>query len=335
MPETVLVTGGTGFVGGWCVAELLKRGYNVRTTVRSEAKKDTVRQMMAKAGVDAANLSFAIADLNSDDGWAGAMQGVDYLLHVASPLATGDTSDIDAFVKPAREGTLRVLRAAVDAGVKRVVLTSSAAAANPGIAGDSYTDETVWTDPALWKNEPYRLSKVLAERAAWDFIQEHAGTTELVTILPTGILGPVLRKEDLGSVQTIDRMLNGALPRIPRFGFCVIDVRDLADAHIKAMTTPEAAGERLFITGEFLWMADMAKLLRDNLGASASKVPTKTMPDFVMRLASAFQKELRAMTPLLGRKNRYSWEKAKRVIGFEPRPASQTVIDTAKALLAD
>lgn len=333
MANTVLVTGGTGFVGSWCLVELIKRGDTVRTTVRSEAKADKVRALMTKAGVDSSNLTFHIADLTSDDGWADAVAGCDYILHVASPLTTGETSDADAYVRPAREGTLRVLQASVDAGVKRAVMTSSAAACNPGKKHDTFTDETVWTDPDFWKSEPYRLSKLLAERAAWEFMEDKP--TELVTILPTGIFGPVFTKENLGSVQMIERLITGDLPRIPGFGVCVIDVRDLADAHIKAMLTPEAAGERFLITGDFMWMEEIAQTLRTHLGEKGNKVPTKKIPDFMLRLASNFQKELRAVTPLLGRKTRYNWEKANRIIGFEPRPAARTVTDTADSLLAD
>ncbi|MEZ5939523.1 MAG: NAD-dependent epimerase/dehydratase family protein [Hyphomonadaceae bacterium] len=341
-PDTVLVTGGTGFVAGWVIAKLLQGGYRVRATIRSAAREAAARAAIANAAPDTSALDFVEADLTADAGWDEAMQGVDYVLHVASPLSGGDPDDPDSYVRPAVDGTLRVLRAAVNAGVKRIVLTSSAAASNAGVAGDSFTDETVWTDPAQWKSDGYRLSKVLAERAAWDFMKEHGDSrardgqrgTEFVTILPTAIFGPVLTKATLGSVQVINRFLTGEMARIPRFGVAVCDVRDLADAHIRAMTTPEAAGERFLITGEFMWMEDIARTLRERLGERARKVPTKRMPDFALRLAARFKPELRTLLPLLGRSSRYSWAKAERILGFTPRPAADTVADTAESLLA-
>jgi dihydroflavonol-4-reductase len=334
MAETVLVTGGNGFVAGWCIAELLKRGYTVRTTVRSLAKEAAVRAAVAPVAGSTDRLSFFTADLTKDEGWDAAMTGCDYVLHVASPLGTGATGNPDDLIIPAREGTLRVLRAAVKAGVKRVVMTSSAAASNPGVAGDTFTDETVWTPPDHFKSDAYRLSKLLAERAAWDFMNQHGGATQFTTILPTAIFGPVLAKDQTGSVEVIKRLYNGGMPRAPNLGVAIIDVRDLADVHIKAMTSPAAAGERFLATGEFMWMSEIAATLRARLGARAAKAPTKVMPDFVFRLAAAFRPELRALLPLLGRKNRYSWAKAERLLGFKPRPAADTVTETAESLMA-
>lgn len=334
MAETVLVTGGNGFVAGWCIAELLKRGYTVRTTVRNLAKEPAVRAAVAPVAGSTDRLSFFTADLTKDDGWDAAMAGCDYVLHVASPLGTGATGNPDDLIIPAREGTLRVLRTAVKAGVKRVVMTSSAAACNPGIAGDTFTDETVWTPPDHFKSDAYRLSKLLAERAAWDFMNQHGGATQFTTILPTAIFGPVLAKDQTGSVEVIKRIYNGSMPRAPNLGVCVIDVRDLADVHIKAMTSPAAAGERFLATGEFMWMSEIAATLRTRLGARAAKAPTKTIPDFVFRIAARFRPEFRALLPLLGRKNRYSWAKAERLLGFHPRPAADTVTETAESLMA-
>ncbi|HXL98511.1 MAG TPA: NAD-dependent epimerase/dehydratase family protein, partial [Rhizomicrobium sp.] len=213
MAETVLVTGGTGFVGGWCVVELLKRGYNVRTTVRSLSKEPAARAAIATAADPGDRLTFFPADLTRDDGWDAAVQGCDYVLHVASPLGADDPKDPNELIVPARDGALRVLRAAAKAGVKRVVMTSSVAACGGPPAGpDSVSDETVWTDPKAKGVNAYRQSKTIAERAAWDFVAGQGASGLLTTILPAAILGPVLTAENLGSVQLVQRLMNGSMP---------------------------------------------------------------------------------------------------------------------------
>jgi nucleoside-diphosphate-sugar epimerase len=333
MSETVLVTGGTGYVAGWVIVELLNRGYAVRTTIRDQSRARAVRDAVKSDAV-----SFAVADLTRDDGWAAAMAdgwaaamaGVDYVLHVASPL--GDTQDL---IGPARDGTLRVLRAATDAGVKRVVVTSAANAASPtSYADEGVTDETLWTDPADPSLPPYRRSKTLAERAAWDFMASSAGATTLTTILPGAVFGPLLSTENLGSVQIVQRMLTGKMPGTPRIGLEIVDVRDLAALHIDAMTAPAAAGERFLATGEFTWMREMAADLRTGLGPAGNRVPTRQLPDFVVRLAARFDASLRSITISLGRRNRHTTEKARRVLGWRPRPAADTVVDCARSLIA-
>jgi dihydroflavonol-4-reductase len=314
--ERVLVTGGTGFVAGWCIVELDKRGYAVRTTVRQKSSQP--------AGVE-----IFIADLTKDDGWDQAMDGVDYVLHVASPLGT-DEKDPDMLVRAARDGTLRVLKAATRAGVKRVVMTSSTAACTGpgGVPGD----ETVWTDPDERGVNAYRRSKILAERAAWDYVRSDETAPELTTILPGAIFGPVLTKANLGSVELIQRLLTGRPPALPRVGFTVIDVRDLADLHIRAMTEPAAAGERFIAAGQFMTFADMAGVLRSNLGARAAKVPTREAPDFLVRLLARFIAPLRALVPLLGSPRQFSAAKVTRVLGFAPRPGAETIVDCAESL---
>lgn len=332
MADTVLVTGGTGYVGGWAIVELLKRGYNVRTTVRSLSKEGAVRAAVGTQVDPGDRLSFAAADLGADAGWDEAVAGCAYVLHVASPLGTGSEKDADAFVKPAREGTLRVLRAAVKAGVKRVVFTSSCGAATPLTMGvNTVTDEETWSDPS--KQEPYRRSKTLAEKAAWEFMKAEGGATELTTILPSGVFGPVLSKDGLGSVQFIQRIFDGRLPRIPNVGLNIIDVRDLAVAHVDAMITPAAAGHRLIVTGDFMWMKEIAAVLKADLGPQGDKVPTKMLPDYVVKLGANFNSALNTLKPLLNRSHRFSSEKARRLIGLKTRPAKETVVDCARSLL--
>lgn len=331
--QQVLVTGGTGFIAGWCVVELLQRGYRVRTTVRSLSKEPAVRAAIARHVDPVERLEFVVADLTADDGWQAAMSGCQFVLHVASPLG-GAGADAAALIGPAREGTLRVLRFAVQAGVERVVMTSAAAAARPRLDSGRASDESTWADPDDPQFDGYRISKILAERAAWDFMKGSAGRTTLTTILPGAVFGPVLAKENLGSVRIIHRLLEGKPPALPRLGFAVVDVRDLADLHIRAMTAPEAAGERFLAAGEFMWMEEIARTLRSALGEQARKVSTRRLPDVVFRVLARFSSDLGTIAPLLGRVTAVTSEKARRTLLFSPRPAATTVIDTARSLLA-
>jgi nucleoside-diphosphate-sugar epimerase len=334
MAETVLVTGGSGFVASWCIVELLKRGYEVRTTVRNLSKESAVRAAVESAAGASERLRFFVADLTDDEGWGAAVGGCDYVLHVASPLGGGTLGDPDALIAPARDGTLRVLRAATKARVKRVVMTSAAAAARTPMNSQRISDETVWADPDDPRFDTYRRSKILAERAAWDFMAGGSGATQFVTILPGAVFGPLLTKENLGSARVILGLLQGRPPGIPRLGFWIVDVRDLADLHIRAMTSPEAAGQRFIAANDFMWMEDVAKSLRSALGSRAGKAPTRRLPNYVVRFLSLFVPPLRSLTPELGRRNDLTSAKARRVLGFSPRPATVTVVDCAESLLS-
>lgn len=332
--KTVLVTGGTGYVGGWCIVELLRRGYIVRTSVRNLAKESAVRASVASV-VDAdERLSFFVADLTKDNGWDAAVAGCDYVLHVASPLGGGDPNDKESLVAPARDGALRVLRAGAKAGVKRVVMTSAATVATPPMkSAEGISDETVWFDP----NEDvdaYRHSKRLAERAAFDFMKGYRGEMTLTTVLPGAIFGPILSTDSMGSTEVICRLLQGRVPANPRFGLQIVDVRDLADLHVRAMMSPQAAGERFLGVGEFMWMADISRTLREQLGDAASEVPTRTMPDFLFRLAAMFDPSLRMMTPRLGKTHRHTAAKAQRLLGWQSRSVTTTLVDCAASLIA-
>jgi dihydroflavonol-4-reductase len=335
MTKTVIVTGGTGYVAGWCIVELLRRGYVVRATVRSLSKEQAVRASISSAVDPGDHLHFVAANLTSDAGWGTAVAGGDYVLHVASPLGDNNPNDPDALIIPARDGALRVLRAATEAGVKRVVMTSACAAASPPLySQDGVTDESLWTDPNDTQLSAYRKSKTLAELAAWQFMKDYAGPTTLATILPGAVFGPVLSAGNVGTARVIGRLLQGRMPGIPRLAFEVVDVRDLADVHIRAMTAEQAGGQRFIAVSEFMWMKDIAQVLRARLGSSAHKVPTRTLPDFVLRFLARFDPEIRAIAPGLGRKNRHTSEKARRLLGWHPRPAAETVIDCAKSLIA-
>ncbi len=333
---TVLVTGGTGFIAQWCVVELIRRGYSVRTTIRSAAKEASVVEAVSSEIEPDGRLTFALADLTADDGWDDAVAGCEYVLHVASPLGRDDPSDPDALVIPARDGTLRVLRAATAAGVDRVVTTSAANAASPSsYEEDSVTDESLWTDVDDPDLPAYRRSKTVAELAAWEFMEHLAAgaRTTLATVLPGAVFGPILSTDNLGSVEVIGRMLRGEMPGTPRIGLEVVDVRDLVDAHIRAMTSPAAAGERFLATGEFMWMADIASALRAALGDEASKVPTSEIPDDVIRQFAESSAELRGILPGLGRKNRHSTAKARTLLGWAPRPGATAVVDCGRSLI--
>jgi nucleoside-diphosphate-sugar epimerase len=333
---TVLVTGGSGFIGGWCVIGLLQQGYTVRTTVRSLDREAAVRAALGKA-VDAQDrLSFYAANLTSDAGWDEATRGCDYVLHVASPLGVAEPKDPNVLIVPAREGAKRAISAAIKAGVKRVVMTSSVAAtSSPPGSPDSVQDETTWTDLSNPKVSAYSRSKTIAERAAWDLIAASGGATTLATVNPALVLAPVLSRDFSDSVQVVQRLLTGKVPGLPRLGFNIVDARDVADLHIRAMTAPEAAGQRFIAAGAFAWMADLAALLRAKLGADAAKVPTRKVPDFVLRLASLFDKDLGAVTPNLGHRHDYTSAKAQKLLGWRPRTTEETVLDCAKSLIAN
>ena len=329
---TVLVTGGSGFVGVHCLAQLLEQGHEVRTTVRSARRADDVRTMLDRVGVAHDRLTFAEADLLSDAGWTEAVEGCEYVHHVASPFPSVQPKDPDELIRPARDGALRVLRASRDAGVRRVVLTSSFAAVGYGHKDDRLRDETQWTDlhgPGVY---PYIRSKTISERAAWDFVAE--GGPELSVVNPVGVIGPVWGSDLSTSIELVKRLLDGGVPALPRLTFGLVDVRDVADLHIKAMTAPEAAGERfLAISGEGTSILDVAKALKAHLGEAARKVPTRQVPDLVVRIGALFDAQMRQVTPSLGKVNRATSEKAQRVLGWKPRDVEESVVETGRTLL--
>lgn len=332
MSERVLVTGGTGFIGVHCLVQLLQQGFEARTTVRSLRREPDVRAMLDRAGVDHSDLELAEADLMSDDGWDKAVDGCDYVLHVASPFPPKQPRDADELIRPARDGALRALRAAHGAGVKRVVLTSSFAAIGYGHDADRLFDERDWTDldgPGIY---PYVQSKTLAERAAWQYAEESG--LQLATVNPVGVIGPVLGPDLSTSIEIVQRLITGKVPGIPRLSFGLVDVRDVADLHLRAMTAPAAAGERfLAVSGESTTAREIADALRAGLGPQARKVPTRGVPDFLLRAGALFDPTIRQVLPSLGKSNRSSNAKAVEVLGWSPRPVAESVVDTARSLI--
>jgi nucleoside-diphosphate-sugar epimerase len=334
--KLVLVTGGSGFIGTHCILQLAAAGYRVRATVRSLAREAEVRAMLKAGGGDPGEaLSFAAADLLSDAGWAAAAAGCDYVLHVASPFPAGLPKHEDELIVPARDGALRVLRAARDAGVKRVVLTSSFAAIGYGqVLSDPFTEKN-WTNLDNGARvSAYVKSKTLAERAAWDFMAREGGSLELAVVNPVAVFGPVLGPDYSSSIQLLKGLMDGAVPGLPRMSFGVVDVRDVADLHLRAMTHPAAKGERfLAISGDFMPVKDIAAVLRERLGPAAARVPTREVPDWVLRMAGLINPQIRQVATEIGKSRNASGEKARRLLGWAPRPREEAVAATAESLL--
>lgn len=331
--ETVLVTGGSGFLGGWCVIELLRRRYAVRTTVRNLSREPQVRAAVGSELDPGDRLTVVAADLSSDDGWADAVEGCAYVLHVASPFPPKQPKDPDELIVPARDGTLRVLRASLDGGVKRVVLTSSVAAIRLSAgAADRPLDETDWTDPDSPGLTPYVRSKTIAELAAWDLVRERGEEERLAVVNPGAIIGPVLNDDLSYSLQAVQRLLGGT-PGVPRLGFSLVDVRDVADLELLAMTSPDAGGERFIAATEFRWMAEIGEVLRKRLGDAASKVPTRTVPNLLVRGMALFDPGIRSVVSGLGKRTELSSKKARSSLGWTPRPIEDTIAETGESLI--
>jgi dihydroflavonol-4-reductase len=332
----VLVTGGSGFVGGHVILQLLEAGHEVRTSVRSLAKEQAVRDTLAQAGAtNLDQLSFVAADLEKDDRWAEAVTGCDYVQHVASPFPLAQPKDENDLIRPAVDGTLRVLRAARDAGVKRVVLTSSFAAIGYG-HGDqaaAYT-EADWTNvdgPAV---QPYMKSKTLAERAAWDFVEREGNGLELAVVNPVGIFGPVLNEDLSTSIEIIKRMLEGGLPGAPRLYFGVVDVRDVAGMQVRAMTAPEAKGERfLAVAGDPVSIYDMSVILQQGMGEKAAKAKLRQIPDWLMRIMALFNPLAREAGPRLGIRAAASNTKARELLGWQFRSNEEAIVASGESLV--
>jgi nucleoside-diphosphate-sugar epimerase len=334
--ELVLVTGGSGFLGAHCILELLKAGFRVRTTVRSAKREADVLTMLRAGGAEPGDrLSFAIADLMSDAGWPQAVAGCDYVLHVASPFPPGVPKHEDDLIVPAREGALRVLRAARDAGVKRVVLTSSFAAIGYGKMppdGRPFSEDS-WTDPTA-KVSAYVKSKTLAERAAWDFIAAEGGSLELAVVNPVGIFGPVLGSDHSTSTEFVQRMMNGAMPGLPHLSFGVVDARDVADLHVRAMTNPAARGERfLAVSGDFMTVLEIAQTLKTRLGDAAARVKTRELPDWLVRIVGLFNPEAAQLVTELGKVKNATNAKAVRMLGWAPRSREDALVATGESLI--
>jgi len=332
--ELVLVTGGSGFIAAHCILQLLNAGYHVRTTVRSLAREADVRAMLKEGGVEAGvRLSFVAADLSADTGWPDAVAGCAYVLHGASPTPSGSQTREEDWVRPAVDGNLRVLRASRDAGVRRVVLTSAFGAIGMGHKPQTRPfNETDWTELNSTV-APYQKSKTLAERAAWDFIAREGANLELSAVNPVAVLGPVLGPDYSHSIRLIQRLMEG-MPGCPKVNSGFVDVRDVADLHLRSMTNPAAKGERfLAISGESMWIIDVAKVLKRRLGPAARRVPTWELPNWLIRLNGLRDPTMNMVVPHLAVMMNATSEKATRLLGWTPRPKEEAIAATAESLV--
>lgn len=327
----VLVTGASGYIAGFVVKQLVAEGWRVRGTVRDPVKQTG---LAATLGVPAGSLELVAADLTSDAGWTEAAAGCTHLIHVASPIPSGPKETAEELTAAAKGGALRALQAAKDAGITRVVMTSSVAAICYGRDGEPpLFTEAHWTDPDHPDSYPYVVSKTRAERAARDWVAANAPDMEFVTINPSLVLGPLLGDDRSPSLQAVEQLLGGKLPAVPRIGFAVIDVRDVADAHVKAMTAPDMAGERFILAGPFMWFGEIAAMLKRVMGDKAKKVPTRTMPDWLVRLIGLVNPEVAMIRSEIGRARRCDNSHARDVLGIAPRPVEDTLRDCAESLI--
>jgi len=334
--STVLVTGGSGFIGSHCILQLLEAGHTVRTTVRSLEREAEVRSMLRVGGAEPGErLTFFAADLLQDDGWAAAMEGCEYVLHVASPFPARVPDDENEIIRPAVDGTMRVLRTALDADVKRVVLTSSFAAIGYG----HKTQEKPFTE-ASWTNLksrdvlPYVKSKTLAEHEAWNFIGRVRGAVELAVVNPVAVFGPVLGSDLSTSILIVQRLLEGRVPGCPKIWFGAVDVRDVADLHLRAMTHPEAKGDRfLAVAGDFLSFREIAMVLKSRMGDWGKRAPTMQIPNWIVRLVARRDPAAKQIIPELGKQKNATSEHAQKLLGWKPRSREDAIVATAESLV--
>ena len=327
--EKVLVTGATGYIGLHCIHQLLNQGYAVNGSVRSPERKDEIFEALKNHNTSTENLNLYTFDLNDDEGWDQGMEGCDYLLHVASPIAL-ENHDEDFFVKPAVAGVKRAMKFAKKHNVKKVVLTSSVAAIFETMETKSYYDETDWSDPDNPAISHYSKSKTLAERAAWDYVEKENHPFELAVINPALVIGPSL-SGDLGeSNKAIVMVATGKMPVAVPLQFGYVDVRDVAAAHILAMQNPASNGERFALAEKDLWYKDVAKVLKDN---GFDKAPTFAVPVWLAKILANFSKELKLTLPYLGRlRSVKNTSKAKDILGWKPRPAEESIVEIAQQI---
>lgn len=325
----VLVTGASGYIAGFIIKALAAQGWQVRGAIRSSARAADVR-----AALGLPDLELVTCDLMSDAGWAEAMVGIDFVQHIASPIPTGEPRNPDDLIIPAREGALRALRFAHAAGVKRVVMTSSMAAIayGHGEARAPFT-EADWSNVDSLDAYAYIKSKTLAERAARDWMAASGQGMEYVSINPAAVLGPVLGPDFSTSLEVVKKLLDGALPGLPRLGFGVVDVRDVAELHITAMTTPGLDGERFIAQGRFMWLREVAEVLKAGLGQQARRVPTRRLPDWLLKLLANFDATVKMVVPELGRRREASAAHALKRLGWKTRDETATILDCAHSLI--
>ncbi|RDC59634.1 Dihydrokaempferol 4-reductase [Alteripontixanthobacter maritimus] len=330
----VLVTGGTGYIAGELIAQLLARGWRVNATVRSLGKSERImRERFPDAGD---SLRLFEAELMSDAGWAEANHGCTHVAHVASPIAAATPKDENDMIVPAREGTLRALRFAKEAGVKRFVQTSSMAAVAYGRSEKSYiVDESDWTDISHPDVYPYVKSKTISERAARDWVAENAPEMEFVSVNPSMVLGPVHSADFSASVEAVKQVLDGSMPMAPDLGFAVVDTRDVAQLHVKCLEEPGLGGERFLAAGRFMKIIEIAGVLRDGLpSAQTRKVPKRIMPNLMVKVLALFNPGVASIKSEIGKSRHVDASHAKDRLGWQTRPEEESILDCAKSLIA-
>lgn len=331
MAGTVLVSGGTGYIAGFLVKQLLEQGWVVHATVRNLAREAGLRRLV---GGTPDTLRVFAADLTADAGWAEAMAGCSHVAHVASPFNTTAPRHEDELIVPAREGVLRALRFARDAGVARFVQTSSVAAIAYGHGkGVHRFTEADWTDVNGRDVYAYVKSKTIAERAAREWIAAEGGAMEFVSVNPAAVLGPVWTDDFSASIEVVRQLLSGALPGCPDLGFGIVDVRDVADLHVRALTAPGIAGERFIASGPFLKLIEVARVLKTELPDQSRKVPTRRLPDWLVRFSALFNPMIRQITGELGNIRDVDASHARDVLGWQTRPVAESITDCARSLI--
>lgn len=333
--KTVLVTGGSGFVALHCIHQLLLKGYTVKTTLRSLNKKDEVINTLREyhtPGLD--RLFFIEADLTKDHNWPLAVSGCEYILHVASPIFLKAPRDENEMIRPAVDGTVRVLKAARDAGVRRVVMTS-----NFGAVGYSHSDKTKpitedsWTDPNQKGLSAYNKSKVMAEKAAWDFLKKEGADLELTVINPVGIFGPAMNRNLSSGFELVKQILDGSMKAIPNMTMNIVDVRDLAELEIMAMTSEAAKGQRFLALSDGIWsLPQIATLYKTRLGDRARRISLRRLPDWMVHIKALFNPTAKNLASMLGIYRNTSNDKARQMLGWKPRPAEEALLSTAESL---
>jgi dihydroflavonol-4-reductase len=340
MPDTVLVTGGTGFIAQHCILQLLDAGYDVRASARSKSREtelvEALTPHLATGSTLEGRFSVVAADLTSDDGWDEAVKGCTFVLHVASPIFLKVPKDENEMIVPARDGALRVLRSSSRAGVKRVVLTSSVAAIAYGTPRDHVYTEKDWTNVAGSDVDPYAKSKTVAEKAAWEFIgsPENTSKMELVTILPGLVLGPVLSSHFSSSGEAVKRMMNHEVPGMPDVWFPPVDVRDVAWSHVKAMTQPAANGQRyICAASDSVSLLSIAKILDEHYASQGYKIPLRKLPKTAVRVVALFDHDLKFIVPEIGKPFHADPTKIKTELGLEPRDLTVMTLAMADTMI--
>jgi len=337
MPQTVFVTGASGFIAKHIVVKLLNAGHQVVGSVRSLDRSDEVRDAVAPHletadGLDA-RLRFVALDLGSDEGWAAALAGADVLMHTASPFPLEQPDNEDEIIRPAVDGALRALRAAKAAGIGRVILTSSTVSVTNCTLpeGRAIYDESDWSDLGHPSSTPYAKSKTMAEQAAWDFVKTEAPEIAMTVINPAFVLGPPLDAKYGTSIKVVERLLRAQDPMLPRIGFPTVDVRDVAEMHVRALDRPETAGKRYAGVDRFLWFNEMAGVVK--AAHPGRKIVTRVAPAFIVRILAIFDKAIRGILPDLGKRRDVSNTRAAAELGMEFIDADDAVRASAAWLI--